>query len=50
MFGWRPVFLDFAPQNQEKQVSIQRIFRRHRRQMGLDTTLSTEQGTYDQTD
>jgi hypothetical protein len=31
IFGWRHLFLDFAKQNQEKDVSIPKIFRRCRR-------------------
>jgi hypothetical protein len=37
-FGWRHLFPDFAKQNQEKDVSIQRIFRRRRRQKPFYTT------------
>ena len=32
-FGWRHLFSDFALRNQKKDVSIQRIFRRRRRQI-----------------
>ena len=31
IFGWRHLFSDFAKQNQKKDASIQRIFRRRRR-------------------
>jgi len=37
-FGWRHLFPDFALQNQEKDVSIQRIFRRRRRRKPFYTT------------
>ncbi|MFZ4427745.1 MAG: hypothetical protein ACOYOO_11350, partial [Saprospiraceae bacterium] len=37
-FGWRHLFPDFANQNQEKDVSIQRIFRRSRRRKPFYTT------------
>jgi hypothetical protein len=37
-FGWRDLFPDFASQNQEKDLSIQRIFRRHRRRKPFYTT------------
>ncbi|MFZ4428307.1 MAG: hypothetical protein ACOYOO_14205, partial [Saprospiraceae bacterium] len=33
IFGWRHVFSDFSKQNQKKHVSIQRMFRRRRRQI-----------------
>ena len=36
--GWRHLFPDFAKQNQEKDVSIQRIFCRRRRQKTFFTT------------
>ena len=38
IFGWRHLFLDFAKQNREKDVSIQRIFCRRRRQNTFHTT------------
>jgi len=37
-FGWRRLFPDFASQNQEKDASIQRIFRRRRRRKTFYTT------------
>jgi hypothetical protein len=38
-FGWEHPFPDFAEQNQEKDVPIQRIFRRRRRQKIFHETL-----------
>jgi hypothetical protein len=38
IFGWRHLFPDFAKQNQEKDVSIQKIFRRRRRRKPFYTT------------
>jgi len=38
IFGWRHLFPDFAKQNQEKDVSIQRMFCRRRRQNTFYTT------------